>query len=290
MSSSRTVLAAGGVVWRRRGGDVEVALVHRPRYDDWTLPKGKLWEGESELAAAVREVYEEVGARVAVSRRIATVRYPLGDGTRKKVTYWAMRYTGGEFVPSDEVDDLEWVLLTKARKWVSYDADRSVLRDFASVPVPDAVLVLVRHAKAGKRGRWSGEDLLRPLDANGVAQAAQLAELLAYFGPQRICSADPVRCVQTVEPLAAAIKIPVHVDSVFGDASFEANPAASHTALLALAKPGAVTVVCSQGTTIPTVIDRLDAGVESSDTRKGAWWVLTLTDGDVVTADHYEAP
>ncbi len=290
MASGRTVLAAGGVVWRRQEGVVEVALVHRPRYDDWSLPKGKACDGESELAAAVREVHEEIGARVAVSRRLATVRYSLSDGGRKKVTYWAMLHLNGDFVPNEEVDDIEWLPPAKARKRVDYDADRGVLRDFAAVPAPDSVLVLVRHAKAGKRSQWRGDDLRRPLDANGVEQSAKLSQLLTYFAPHRVYSADPVRCVQTVEPLAAALDVQVRVEPLFGDESFVTSPGASQTALLSLAKPATVTVVCSQGTTIPALVDRLGPGTRSSETRKGAWWVLTLTDGDVVTADHYDAP
>ncbi|MDQ6848566.1 MAG: NUDIX hydrolase [Actinomycetota bacterium] len=290
MAPGRTVLAAGGVVWRRQDGTVEVALVHRPRYDDWTLPKGKLWPGESDLAAAVREVGEELGATIAVSRRVGTVRYELSDGVRKKVAYWAMLHHGGDFVPNDEVDDVEWLSTPKARKRLSYDADRGALRDFAALPAPDAVLVLVRHAKAGKSSAWRGEDSLRPLDANGVEQADRLALLLSYFAPHRVYSADPVRCVQTVEPLAAALDVQVRVDTAFGDDAFVINPGATQLALLALAKPGEVSVVCSQGTTIPALVDRLGPGTRSSETRKGAWWVLTLTDGDVVTADHYDAP
>jgi 8-oxo-dGTP diphosphatase len=290
MPSRRTILAAGGVVWRRAESGLEIALVHRPRYDDWSLPKGKLYPGESELAAAVREVSEELGVAVAVSRRIGTVKYPVIDG-RKKVTYWAMLNRGGDFEPTDEVDDVEWLPVAKARKRLSYDIDRAVVRDFAALPAPDSVLVLLRHAKAGKRSDWhGGDDALRPLDANGVVQAAALAELLTCFAPDRIYSADRVRCVQTVEPLAAALDVQVRVEPAFADEAFVSNPSASQIALLALAKPGKVSVVCSQGVTVPALVDRLGPGTNSSDTRKGAWWVLTLTDGDVVTADYYDAP
>ncbi len=147
--------AASCGVGRHRA--VEVALVHRPRYDDWTLPKGKLEAGESELAAAVREVGEEVGAAVAVSRRIGRVRYHH-DGAKKTVAYWAMRYLDGDFAPSDEVDELEWLTPAKARAKLSYAVDRPMLADFAALPVPDSVIVLVRHAQAGKRREWRGDD------------------------------------------------------------------------------------------------------------------------------------
>jgi 8-oxo-dGTP pyrophosphatase MutT (NUDIX family)/phosphohistidine phosphatase SixA len=285
---SPTVAAAGGVVWRGQHRDIEVALVHRPRYDDWTLPKGKLKDGESELAAAVREVGEEMGAEVAVSRRVGRVQY-RHEGTRKTVAYWAMRYLGGDFVPNDEVDGIEWLAAADASRRLTYAVDLPVLADFAALPVPDSVILLVRHAKAGKRSAWRGDDRLRPLDPAGVAQAQDLAELLRRFAPQRVISADVTRCVQTVEPLATSLGLEVHLDPAFGDDSFVQTPTATETALLALAKPGTVTVVCSQGTTIPALIDTLAPGTDSSDTRKGATWALSFVDGDIIAVDYYGA-
>jgi 8-oxo-dGTP pyrophosphatase MutT (NUDIX family)/phosphohistidine phosphatase SixA len=286
---TKTVVAAGGIVWRKRDGVLEVLLIHRPRYDDWTLPKGKLLPDESELMGAVREVGEEAGAQVAVQQRIGTVKYSVGD-SRKRVTYWSMRYCSGDFVPNDEVDEITWLPVKPAYRKLSYEVDCSVLSDFAAMPMVDSVLVLVRHAKAGKRSEWRGDDRLRPLDPAGIRQADTLATLLGLFEPTRIYSADRTRCVQTVEPLAAALDLRVRVEPAFSDESYEDGPTGTQTTLLALAKPGKVSVVCSQGLTIPSLIDRLGPGVRSSDTRKGAWWVLTVVDGDVVAADHYDAP
>jgi 8-oxo-(d)GTP phosphatase len=283
---SKPVAAAGGVVWRGQNNEVEVALVHRPRYDDWTLPKGKLEHGESELAAAIREVEEEIGAAVAVSRRIGRVRY-LHEGAKKTVTYWAMRYRHGEFVPDEEVDALEWLAPAQARAKLSYAVDRPVLSDFATLPVPDSVILLVRHAKAGKRSEWHGEDRLRPLDETGQQQAVRLAAFLNCFAPKRVISAEPVRCVQTVEPLAASLGIDVLVDPAFSDDSYVRAPGSTETSLLALAKPGEVSVVCSQGTAIPGLIEALGPDTDASDTRKGAAWALSVVDGDVIAADYY---
>jgi 8-oxo-(d)GTP phosphatase len=260
--------------------------VHRPHYDDWTLPKGKVEPGESELAAAIREVGEELGASVAVSRRVGRARYQH-DGVKKTVVYWALRYVDGDFVPNDEVDDVVWLPPAKARAMLSYDVDRPVLKDFATLPVPDSVIVLVRHAKAGKRSEWPGEDSLRPLDESGRQQALHLAGFLRCFAPRRIISAPPVRCVQTVEPLAASLDTAVSIDPVFSDDVYVRTPSATETALLSLAKPGEVSVVCSQGTAIPGLIDVLGPGHDAADTRKGAVWVLSIVDGDVIAADYY---
>jgi 8-oxo-dGTP diphosphatase len=289
MNSATTVRAAGGVVWRTGEPDLEVALVHRPRYDDWTLPKGKVDPDEDLLDTAVREVGEEMGAQVEVSRRVGRVRYAV-DERRKSVTFWAMRCIEEDFAPHDEVDAVRWLPAGAARAELSYDTDRHVLDDFLSAPVPDSVVVLVRHARAGKRSDWHGEDALRPLDPSGEQQARRLAELLRYFRPRAICAADRTRCIQTVQPLAARLDLQVQIEPAFADEYFMDNPSATETALLSLAKPGRVSVICSQGTAVPQLIDRLAPGVRSSETRKGAFWVLSFVDGDVVAADHYDPP
>jgi 8-oxo-dGTP diphosphatase len=286
---STPIRAAGGVVWRRDSHAVRIAVVHRARYDDWSLPKGTLKRAESPLCAAVREVREETGARVAVSRRIGTVRYDATAGP-KRVTFWAMRYKEGEFAASDEVDRLDWLDVPAARSRLCYSTDRAVLDNFEALPVPDSVIVLVRHARAGRRTEWHRDDRLRPLDAAGLVQARRLADLLRCFGPVRVCAADLTRCVQTVEPLAAALGLPIEIESVFSDESYTVAPEAAVTAVLALGKPGAVSVICAQGVSIRDMLDRIGPGLHSSDTRKGAWWVLTLVDGEVVSADHYDAP
>src|SRR6266496_1579068 len=123
------IRAAGGVVWRDDGDVPQVAVIHRDRYDDWTLPKGKLEPGESDLAAAVREVAEETGARVAVTRRLGRVYYVV-EGMPKTVMFWAMRYLSGEFAAGDEVSDLRWLTVDEARVRLTYDRERSVLDAF----------------------------------------------------------------------------------------------------------------------------------------------------------------
>lgn len=287
MVTSRTrIAAAGGVVWRR-GDQLEVALVHRPRYDDWSLPKGKLTSGETLLAGAVREVGEELGAIVAVSRRLIQVRYEV-DAEPKAVTYWAMRYLGGEFASNTEVDAVVWATPDAALERMSHDADRSVLAEFSALPVPDSVIVLVRHAKAGKRTEWQGDDALRPLDLTGRRQAKRLAGFLTNFAPDQIVAADRTRCIQTVQPLADQLGLTVQVEHAFADESYVQSPSATRDALLALAKPGRATVLCSQGLTIPALIDELGIGITTSDTRKGAAWVLSMVDGEVVATDYYD--
>jgi 8-oxo-dGTP pyrophosphatase MutT (NUDIX family)/phosphohistidine phosphatase SixA len=286
-TTASEIRAAGGAVWRVHDGKVEVALVHRPRYDDWSLPKGKLLPDESELTAAVREVGEELGSQVTVSRRIGTVAYDAA-AAHKTVTYWVMRHVAGEFVPNSEVDEVAWLRPSAARDKLTYYVDRRIMNDFAAVPLPDAVILLVRHARAGKRSDWGGNDTERPLDPLGALQAGRLSGLLRAFGPDRIYSADLTRCVQTVQPLADELGLKVRVDRVFGDSAYSRSPSATEDAVLALAKPGKVSVVCSQGVAVPGLVERLGRGVVPSDTRKGAFWVLSVVDGNVVCTDYYE--
>ena len=122
------VHAAGGVLWRRAGDAVEVAVVHRPKYDDWSLPKGKLDEGETFEEAAVREVEEETGVRAELGPFMGEFRYRDHKDRDKLVRWWAMEAGEGEFEPNDEVDELRWVPLDEASGLVSYDFDRELLK------------------------------------------------------------------------------------------------------------------------------------------------------------------
>lgn len=123
--------AAGGVLWRPVADTIELAVVHRPRYDDWSIPKGKLEPGEHPLLGALRELHEETGCDAVVGRFVGEARYRHG-GRPKRVRYWAMRATGGTFVSGDEVDELVWLPLPEAAKRVDTDADRRILDAFAT--------------------------------------------------------------------------------------------------------------------------------------------------------------
>ena len=141
VAADGVIHAAGCVLWRPsdgvRGRDREVALVHRPRYDDWSLPKGKCQPGEHVLETAVREVAEETGVAVVLGRRLLSTSYQR-DGRPKVVDYWAARPAAAGpqagFVPNEEVDRLEWLPVAAARGRMSYARDHSVLDDFASGP------------------------------------------------------------------------------------------------------------------------------------------------------------
>ncbi|GAB3153909.1 NUDIX hydrolase [Micromonospora sonneratiae] len=317
----RTVVrAAGGVVWRPSGdgveGDgVEVCLVHRPRYDDWSLPKGKLDPGEPALLAAVREVAEEADVRAVPQVRLPSARY-VSDGRPKVVDYWSLRAVGaGGFQPDTEVDLLRWLPVDEAVRLVSYPHDATVLRSFAALPRVTVTLALLRHASAGRRATWSGPDTARPLDDVGRAQALDLARLVPLIQPVRLLSASARRCVQTLDPAAERLDLPIEVDGVFdepvpGQLRTECVLAAA-SRLVELAVAGEPVAVCSQGRVIPGVLALLAGSADAGDvpgadvgdvigpdagaatlpvphgfaTPKGGGWLLAFAADRLVAAD-----
>jgi 8-oxo-dGTP diphosphatase len=132
-AGTTVVQAAGGVVWRRSPArDVEVLLVHRPRYDDWTVPKGKLDAGEGHAAAALREVEEETGLRCELGPELPSTAYHDRRGRPKSVRYWAMTPVAGDFTPTEEVDRVVWLTVDAAKARLTYDRDRPVLDALAA--------------------------------------------------------------------------------------------------------------------------------------------------------------
>jgi 8-oxo-dGTP diphosphatase len=296
------VRAAGGVLWRSGdGGRLETALVHRPRYDDWSLPKGKPNSGEHLLQTAVREVAEETGLPVVVGRRSLRTRYDVRDRTGaalpKDVDYWLMQATDGRFLANDEVDELRWLSLTDASALVTHAHDRAVLADLGRADVPRApAVLLVRHADAGDRANFEGPDALRPLDRHGRAQAQRLAEVLPLFGPGELLSAGPVRCRQTLAPLAERLDREVGPAPELGEEQFQQDQAAG-LALVErlLARTGAgPTVVCSQGGAIPSVLLALGVAGQAvgsapwPPSAKGSVWALGGRPG-TLAADYYRS-
>lgn len=292
MSSSptaRATPAAGGVLWRAERHSLQVALVHRPRYDDWTLPKGKLSAAEHPLLAAIREVAEETGARSEVGRRLATVEYPIGN-LSKRVSYWSMRYLDGEHQPSEEVDEIRWFNISDAAEQLTYPIDRGVLGSFGRLPPRTTTVLLVRHAKAGKRNEFKADDRLRPLDKIGRRQARHVVPFLDAFNPLQVLAADRVRCEQTVEPLARHRSLPVISAPEFSDEAFLDDPRRAQKSLEVLVQRDYCSVVCSQGVAIPGLLHRLEAPAGEFPARKGSVWALSVYRGHVVAADYYPHP
>ena len=288
------LIAAGAAVWQRSpSGDVEVAVVHRPRYDDWSLPKGKSHSGELLPVTAVREVAEETGHTVALGARLGNTRYQVPAG-EKVVYYWVARPTGGSFRPGEEVDELRWVPLAEAIALLSHSYDRVLLAGLDGATAATATVLLVRHGEAGEREQWQGDDDLRPLSAEGHRQADVLRTLLPLFGARRVYSAPSLRCRQTVEPVAVNLGVSIIAEPRLSEHEYAADPAATLDRLTEIAaEPGGPAVVCSQGGVIPDLVRALagKAGLNLRDvpSEKGSYWGLFFSEGPVLlTADYYD--
>jgi 8-oxo-(d)GTP phosphatase len=283
------VRAAGGLVVRREpDGGRRIALVHRPRYDDWTFPKGKLQPGETDEQTAIREVEEETGLRCDLGLDLGTVEYRDGEGRPKIVRYWVMEPGDGAFTPGDEVDELRWLAPEEIAPALSYDHDRALLETYLRM-AGEASAYLVRHGKAGARSAWTEDDRLRPLSKAGRRQADALVTAFRGLDVERVVSSPYVRCVQTVRPLALDRGLPVETS----EALAEGAPPEQALALLeeAVRTP---TVFCAHGDVVPAVVLHLaERGAElegERDWKKGSVWVLERRDGRVVRARYIPPP
>lgn len=294
-SKVRVVSAAGAVLYRMVDGIPHCAVAHRSRYDDWSLPKGKVDPGEALPTTAVREIREETGFTCVLESLIGTTAYPLKENIRKEVTYWSARALDGRFEPNSEVDELRWLPVDEAKQLVSYALDRKILTRFAESTPVESVLLLVRHAKAGDRSAWSGDDTLRPLEKSGRTQAEMLVPMLRAFGARRLYSAPRVRCEQTLAPLADELGIEVALEQSLSDEAYLDSPTAAVTRLLEIANAGGgVAAICSQGAAIPGVLDDLAAAagidIGNTSTKKSGTWGLGFAGTTLLYADYYRSP
>jgi 8-oxo-dGTP diphosphatase len=297
---SSLIQAAGGVLWRSAGSGknynrLEVAIIHRPRYDDWSIPKGKLVPGESHLEGAIREVMEETGYRVRLHRPLGEVRYEKDSGSEsrmKVVRYWSMHAEGGLFSPSREVDQLRWLDVDEALSLLTHERDRELLKSFAAGPIDTRSVLLVRHGSAGNRSDWNGDDSQRPLDRTGVAQAEGLVWFLTRFDVREIISAPPVRCTQTVEPVASAVGLAVKEEDFLSEDGYYGREREAARLLRKAGSVATATVACSQGGVIPDLVERLatEDGVDLPrpvSAKKGSVWSLTFANGKLLAGEYF---
>ncbi|AGP31058.1 NUDIX hydrolase [Corynebacterium terpenotabidum] len=306
--------AAGAVMWRRTAAAdptapetgaedaVEIAVIHRPRYDDWSLPKGKVDKGEGVVETAVRELVEETGYASTLGWLLGYVHYPVGTPEKpatKVVWYWTAEVTDySEPTPedTDEVGELRWVSPATAMEMCTYDADREVIAAAMQRLSLGAVrrVLYIRHAKAADRRGWQGKDVLRPLTRKGRRQAEALAATVQGYRAHSLSAAAPQRCSDTLAPAAEAVGAEIVVDPALGDASLDDGPRTVMEALVR-ASVAPVSAVCAQGLVIPAVVAGLsaDAGIEIEDIRakKASVWVLHFSAAEkLLGADYLASP
>ena len=299
------IRAAGAVVWRRGAAGTDIVLVHRPRYDDWSIPKGKAMPGEHVLLTAVREVAEEAGVRVALGRRLPTTHY-VTEGRPKRVDYWAARPVSPDaFTPNEEVDSLAWLPVADAAGRLSYDRDRTVLDGFLAGPADTTPVILLRHADAISRKAWHraghDDDLARPLSARGQVEAHALGQILGSFVPARVVSSGARRCLATVRPYAALMGAKVEIEPALtvGGSTAEPGPdsvateAAGQWIAETVASDGPV-VICAHRQNLAWLLACACAALAAPvpggpPLRKGAFWVLQASKGSLASAEQHQA-
>jgi 8-oxo-dGTP diphosphatase len=272
------------LITREGPGGPEVVLVHRPAYDDWSFPKGKLEQGEDELACATREVEEETGLACLPTTDLGVVTYVDGQGRLKVVRYWRMvPERGAEPLGQHEVDDARWMPIDAAASTLTHRHDRRLLDRLVGAPATgtNVAIHVLRHAIAVDAGGWQGPDD-RPLSLAGQAQARALVERLAGANLTRIISSPAHRCVQTLEPLAEALGLPIETAQELR----ESQPAAGGEAwVLAVATEGPA-VLCTHGDVLQGVVHRaIRAGAEVGEGDAtfdpAALWRMDVQDGSI---------
>ena len=284
-SPAKPILAGGAVVSRLhplRG--TELLLIHRRRYDDWTLPKGKVEPGESLPACAVREVFEETGVTIRLAAPLDTIRYEAGKAGPKKVDWW-----GGIPVrevprsPDDEVDMVSWLPVRAALTRLTYAHDHFLVEQHLDQPATTP-LILVRHAKAMDRKDWSRKDAARPINSRGRRQAQLLIPMLAAYGIARLVSSTSTRCLKTLLPYAHRQELPIESYAQLSE-EVGADDAKGVAKLVnrirtSTLETGTPTAICVHRPVLPHILDTLEMAPATLTT--GEFLVAHLTaDGGV---------
>jgi 8-oxo-(d)GTP phosphatase len=289
-SQTKPILAGGAVVSRVdpvRG--IEVLIIHRMRYNDWTLPKGKLDAGESLPACAVREVLEETGVTIRLGVPLDTVRYDTAKGA-KQVEYW-----GGTVLetaprpPDDEVDVVSWLPVRAAVDRLTHAPDHFLVQQHLEQP-PTTPLIILRHAKAMDRKDWSKKDTARPVNARGRRQSRLLVPMLGAYGIMNLVSSTSARCIGTLEPYARARQLTMAKFSQLTEEVGGDDPRAVaklilklRTQILATGEP---TAICVHRPVLPHILDALDMAPTTLVT--GELLVAHLTsDGEVHAVERH---
>ncbi|HEX2896108.1 MAG TPA: NUDIX domain-containing protein [Marmoricola sp.] len=288
-ASGPDVIAAGAVVLRRVNGR-EVLLVHRPKYDDWAWPKGKQDPGEHVAVTAVREVVEETGVEIRLGRPLPRQLYLVSGGRAKHVHYWTGWVLGDPdvsgFAANDEIDDVRWVGLDKARRLLTYADDVTLLDHAVEHPKRTRALVVLRHARARKRDAWDGVDADRPLTRPGSRDAEQLVPLLSAYGVTRIVSSDSARCRQTVQPYADDHVLAVEPEPALSEEGWSTESVRAVVEDLLSSKENAV--LCSHRPVLPEILTAL--GVTEEPLAPAEMVVCHHRKGRVVAVERHTVP
>ena len=297
---SELIIAAGGVVWREtKDSKIELAIIHRPKYDDWTFPKGKLDTGEELISGAYREILEETGLDIELGPYLGEVEYETPEEA-KRVSYWAAKALSSskEFYPNNEVDVLEWHEIDVVRQKLTRHSDKEILEIFIDSPYQASKLIMLRHAKALARSEWQNGDEDRPLDNLGQLQARRMHAIYQVFGISQIHTSDAVRCYDTIIGLTNTLKIEPVITSKLSEYTFEKSKDKSLDYAVVLAEvtraTGQTVLLCSHNPVLPRMLERITkkSSVELPENKlkPGDAWVVFLGKKKCLQIDVIQAP
>lgn len=283
------IQAAGVVCWREIKGQIEVLLIHRPRYKDWTFPKGKVDPGELLPETAAREVREETGMKVKLGRKLSTTVYKVPDGT-KEVHYWASKvkektWKTAKFKANEEVSKVSWEKIDKAMDRLSYKHDQKLLKEVSNLYTKKELetrgLILLRHAKATPRSAWKGQEAKRPLLPDGKQQAKRLISLLGAFGPKRLVTSSWTRCEQTVLPYSKAMKKKLIQRSQLTEFTSKKNPKKTHHTVEDFYERSSSALLCTHRPALSPITEILSKRA-TGEVRKEIIEATTLDPGEFI--------
>ena len=259
MAKDDSIHAAGVVLLRDAvsPSGSEVLVVHRGFREDWSLPKGKLDDGEPAAVAAVRECDEESGYVPVLQSPLTSHAYSV-SGRPKVVDYWRARIREDEgFTPDDEVDEIRWVDVDEVDTLLTYPSDRALVRE--AIDLPDtSPLIVLRHTQALKRSHYKGDkDSERPLTGKGRSEAKELVALLDAFGPMEVHSSSARRCRDTVKKFAKHLGVDVIHEDALTEEAHHVKPKAAGRRAAEIAASHHPVLICSHRPVLPTIIDSI---------------------------------
>ena len=292
---SEVVLAAGAIVWRKHKDKfTEVAIIHRPKYDDWTFPKGKCEVNEPLIACAHREVLEETNIHTEFGPYLGQVEYLTTEG-RKQVSYWSAKVIDEKtFTANAEVDEIKWVAVTKVRELLSMETDKEILDKFMKIKFDTKPLILLRHAKAITRDEWQGDDDDRPLDPLGENQSRRLLPIYQVYNLSQIHTSDALRCYNTVQPIAKGLNLKLEVTAKLSESTYRKDKDKAFDYAKELLKSEINAMICSHNPILPKMLNKLtkksDVDADEEKLSPADGWVIHRNGKEIIQIDRLDAP